>query len=135
VNALFIDTGGWVALVDTRDPAHQPARQARDGCLKRGGVMVSTDYVLDETLTLLRARLGLAVAKRWWEQADASTRLRWERIDPPRAQKALAVFFRWEDKEFSFTDCTSFTVMRELGLRRALTTDDHFRQAGFEITP
>ena len=135
VRGLFVDTGGWLSLADSRDPLHERARAARDRWLEGGGILVSTDYVLDETLTLIRARLGLASARRWWEEVDASSRVRWERIDPPRARKALTVFFRWRDKPFSFTDCTSFSVMRELGLLRALTTDRHFRQAGFEIVP
>ena len=52
-----------------------------------------------------------------------------------RADKARLWFFRWRDKDFSFTDCTSFVVMKELRLRRALTTDRHFRDAGFEAVP
>jgi predicted nucleic acid-binding protein len=96
---------------------------------------VSTDYVLDETLTLIRARLGLPAARKWWDDVDQSRRLRWEWVDPPRLRRALALFFRWKDKRFSFTDCTSFTIMRELGLRRALTPDRHFRQAGFDTIP
>ncbi|MDE0366510.1 MAG: hypothetical protein OXP09_13150 [Gammaproteobacteria bacterium] len=39
------------------------------------------------------------------------------------------------DKAFSFTDCTSFVVMDELGFRKALITDRRFRQAGFEMLP
>ena len=45
------------------------------------------------------------------------------------------MFFRYRDKDFSFTDCTSFILMRELKLREALTTDHHFVQAGFAIKP
>lgn len=135
MKGLFVDTGGWLALADARDPLHERARDTRDRWLEDGGILVSTDYVLDETLTLIRARLGLASARRWWEEADATSRIRWERIDPSRVRRALAVFFRWRDKPFSFTDCTSLGVMRELGLLRALTPDRHFRQAGFETVP
>jgi predicted nucleic acid-binding protein len=91
--------------------------------------------VVDETLTLLRMRLGLPAAERWWEQVEGSRVLRWESVDTTRAAKARALFFRFRDKGFSFTDCTSFVVMRELGLREALTTDRHFVQAGFGIRP
>jgi predicted nucleic acid-binding protein len=135
VKGLFVDTGGWLALADAREPLHERARDARDRWLEEGGLLVSTDFVLDETLTVIRARLGLASARRWWEEVDASRRVRWEWIDPPRVRRALAVFFRWKDKPFSFTDCTSFEVMRELGLVRALTPDRHFRHAGFETVP
>ena len=135
MKGLFVDTAGWMALADAGDPAHQGARSARDGWLETGGQLVSTDYVLDETLTLIRVRLGLAAARAWWEQVEQSSRLRWEWIDLARSEKARGWFFQWADKSFSFTDCTSFVVMRELRLRDALTTDRHFRQAGFGVLP
>jgi len=91
--------------------------------------------VVDETLTLLRIRLGIDAAEAWWQQVDGSSRLRWEYVNPARADKARALFFRYRDKDFSFTDCTSFILMRELKLREALTTDRHFLQAGFAVKP
>jgi predicted nucleic acid-binding protein len=135
MKALFVDTAGWMSLVDGADPAHGGATGARDDHLRRGGLLVSTDYVLDETLTLIRARLGLDVARTWWDMADASDRLSWEWIGPARADVARALFSRWAGKGFSFTDCTSFVVMQQLRIRRALTVDRHFRQAGFETVP
>jgi len=62
---------------------------------------------------------------------DGSARLRWESVSHARADKARDLFFRFRDKDCSFTDCTSFVVMRELRLRDALTTDRHFAEAGF----
>jgi hypothetical protein len=132
---LFVDTAGWVACADEADPAHRQAIGARDGWLEAGGVLVTTDYVVDETLTLVRMRLGLDAAEIWWQQVEGSQRLRWEFISLARADKARGLFFRYRDKDFSFTDCTSFVVMRELQLQEALTTDRHFMQAGFRVNP
>ncbi len=122
-------------LADEADPDHAKARSARDGWLEEGGTLVSTDYVVDETLTLLRMRLSLNAAERWWGLVDRSPRVCWEWIGPQRAEQARHWLFRWRDKRFSFTDCTSFVVMRDLGLRQALTSDEHFVQAGFEVRP
>jgi len=124
-----------MALADTADPLHEKARRARDDSLREGRVLVSTDYVVDETLTLFRIRLGLDAAERWWDQVSGSARLRWKWIDPDRAEKARAWFFRWRDKRFSFTDCTSFVVMKELRIQEALTADRDFEKAGFRILP
>jgi hypothetical protein len=132
---LFVDTAGWMSLADAADPGHERSKAFRDRWLGSGGRLLSTDFVLDETLTLLRVRLGLDAAERWWAQIEASTRVAWEWIDEERAEKARHWFFRWSDKDFSFTDCTSFVVMRERRLRTAFTTDRHFVQAGFEIVP
>jgi predicted nucleic acid-binding protein len=135
MNGLFVDTAGWIACVDADDPAHHKAAAARNAWLEQGGVLVTTDYVADETLTVLRARLGLGTAEAWWQEVDGSPRLRWEYVSPARADEARGVFFKYRDKEFSFTDCTSFVVMRELKLREVLTTDHHFAQAGFVTLP
>ena len=135
MKGIFVDTAGWVACADAADPAHKKATAARDRWLDGGGLLVTTDYVADETLTLLRFRLGMDAAEAWWKQAEGSSRLRWEFITLARSDKARGLFFRYRDKAFSFTDCSSFIIMRELKLREALTTDHHFEQAGFTIQP
>jgi predicted nucleic acid-binding protein len=135
VKALFVDTTGWMACADAADHAHGRARAARDKALEAGALLVTTDYVVDETLTLIRMRLGLAAAEKWWTQVDASARVRWQWIGPEHSEKARSLFFRQRDKGYSFTDCTSFVVMRERRLKEALTTDRHFRQAGFKAVP
>lgn len=135
MKGLFVDTAGWMACADQADPQHRRSCEARDAALKRGEILVTTDYVVDETLTLLRRRLGLGAAKAWWQQIDGSSRLRWEWIDTARAEKARGLFFGYRDKDYSFTDCTSFIVMQELRIKEALTTDRHFRQMRFRILP
>jgi hypothetical protein len=131
MKGVFADTAGWMACADASDPAHKDCTKARDAWLKQGGLFITTDYIVDETLTLIRLRLGHAAAETWWQQVDGSSRIRWEQITPARAEKARGLFFRYHDKDFSFTDCTSFVVMRELKVREALTTDHHFAQMGF----
>jgi predicted nucleic acid-binding protein len=135
MKGLFVDTAGWVACIDAADPAHDGSAAARDTWLREGGVLITTDYIADETLTLLRVRLGLGTAEAWWQQVETSPRLRWEYVGLAQADKARGLFFRYRDKEFSFTDCTSFVVMRQLKLREVLTTDHHFAQAGFITLP
>jgi predicted nucleic acid-binding protein len=132
---LFVDTAGWMACGDASDKAHGETCAARDAALEQGIVLVTTDYIVDETLTLIRKRIGLAAAEEWWRQIESSARLRWEWIGAARAEKARGLFFRLRDKEYSFTDCTSFVVMRELKIGQVLTTDHHFRQMGFQVLP
>ena len=135
MKGLFVDTAGWMACADEADCTHKSSCAARDAALEEGQVLVTTDYVMDETLTLIGKRLGLAAAEAWWEQVEGSSRLRWEWIGMPRSERARHLFFRYRDKDYSFTDCTSFVVMQELKLKQALTTDDHFRQMGFQVLP
>jgi len=135
MNAVFVDTGGWMACADRADPAHWACAAARDSTLEAGRILITTDFVVDETLTLIRFRLGLAAADAWWQQIDGSARLRWERIESDRFERARNLFFQYQDKDLSFTDCTSVAVMRELKLKTVITTDGHFQQVGFEVLP
>jgi uncharacterized protein len=135
MKAVFVDTAGWMSCADSADGHHARSIAARDAALESGQTLVTTDFVVDETLTLIRLRLGLAAAERWWQQVDRSPRLRWERVESDRFEKARLLFFQYRDKDFSFTDCTSFLIMRELRLTHALTTDRHFRQMGFQLLP
>jgi len=75
---------------DAADPAHLRCCAARDTALEAGHALVTSDFVAGETLTLLRFRLGLAAADRWWRQMDQSARLRWERVDSDRFENTRA---------------------------------------------
>jgi predicted nucleic acid-binding protein len=132
---LFVDTAGWIACADRNDPAHAGCVAVRDEKLRAGFVLVATDYVLDETLTLLRLRLGLPAAREWWERVSQSQRVILADIDAELRHDALDWFFRYEDKDFSFTDCTSFAFMRREKISEVLTNDRHFLQAGFVAVP
>lgn len=135
MNAVFVDTGGWMACADGSDPAHVACTAARDATLEAGRLLITTDFVVDETLTIIRIRLGLKAANAWWQQIDGSARLRWERVETDRFERARNLFFQYRDNDLSFTDWTSVAVMRELRLTTVITTDDHFRQVGFDVLP
>jgi len=115
--------------------AHRSLADLFDAVLAKRGRIITSDYVVDETLTLLRTRAGLQAAAKWWWTIKESDRVVVEQVGTERAAQALEWFFGWPDHDFSFTDCTSFVIMRELGLRRALTTDRHFAEAGFQVVP
>jgi predicted nucleic acid-binding protein len=66
-------------------------------------------------------------------ERTAALDLEW--VGAERFNRARTMFRQYDDQTFSFTDCTSFVVMRELELTDALTSDDHFRKAGFELVP
>lgn len=135
MKVLFADTSGWMACADKSDPAHEETLAARNGWLRFGGSILLTDYVVDETLTLLRMRLGLPAAKTWWDSISASPRVHIQYLSGDILESARAHFFKFRDKTYSFTDCTSFAVMKTGNIKKVLTTDRHFSQAGFECLP
>jgi len=129
---IFADTSALHALVNAHDAHHTAARRSVSGLLQSGRTLITTDYVVAEALNLATARGGRLVAHRTLDLLEQSAGIRLEWIGPERFATAKAFFRRHADHGYSFTDCTSFVVMRELGLADALTTDRHFRAAGFK---
>lgn len=129
---VFVDTSGLYALIDRRDAHHASAREVVARVVQVGRKLVVTDYIVSESVTLARARGGMHVALKMLDLVDRSLGIRIEWMEPPRFSAAKAFFRRHHDHEYSFVDCASFIVMRELRLRQALTADQHFVQAGFD---
>jgi predicted nucleic acid-binding protein len=96
---------------------------------------VTTDYILDESCTLAKARAGSSMALRLLDLIAGTTALDLEWIDAERFRRAEMHFRKHRDQAFSFTDCTSFVVMHQLRLSQVITSDEHFRIAGFEVLP
>jgi predicted nucleic acid-binding protein len=94
-------------------------------------VLVTTDYVVDESTTLAKARSGAHAAIRLLDLLRETKALQWEWVDAERFARAEAVFRKNADQAYSFTDCTSFALMKELRIETALTSDEHFESAGF----
>jgi len=132
---VFVDTSGWYALIDRRDTAHAPVAELVRRLITGGARLVSTDYVLDEACTLAKARAGSSAAFRLLDVVARTAALDLEWIGPDRFDRARTLFRKYHDQAFSFTDCTSFAVMRERRLAEVITRDDHFRVAGFRPMP
>jgi predicted nucleic acid-binding protein len=128
---VFIDTSGYYALLVQGDDRHAAAAEwLREAAAARTCV-VTTDYVLDETATLLKARGYGHLLAGFFAVLSASRSLQIVWMDPEEFGRVQALFLKHADQTLSFTDCFSFHVMRELGIHDALTKDAHFRNAGF----
>ncbi len=128
---VFVDTAGFLALWDASDGYHEKATRLQSELARKKRRFVTTDYILDETVTLLLARHSHGAAADFLQTVTTTAALRLEWVDSERFHKAADFFTRHDDKEWSFTDCVSFSVMHELNIEDAFTTDHYFRQAGF----
>ena len=112
---------------------HARASELLARAAQSSGRFITTDYILDEAATLLRARGHGHLAEAFFQTVFASTACHVEWMDPERFTQTQQFFLKHRDKSWSFTDCFSFVVMRALRLGDALTADAHFRQAGFNL--
>lgn len=128
---LFVDTSAFLAIKNDRDSHHEEALAIKERAVGEGRPFITSDYVLDESYTIIRQRSGHRIAVEFGEEIRASHLVRVEYLEFETLEQAWTIFKRFADKDFSFTDCTSFALMRRLGLRQALAFDGHFLQAGF----
>ena len=124
---IFVDTGAWFACVVPWDANHATAtawmRQNREP-------LITTDFVLDETLTLLRARNETPRAVALGDQLLSEVCANLYFVSEEEIREAYQVFRAFADKDWSFTDCTSKVVIEALQLKTAFSFDRHFRQFG-----
>lgn len=126
---IFVDTSAWYALADSRDQYHKLALEIleknRDRCL-----LVTSDYVIDETVTIIRNRLSHLNAVKFLDLVSSSKSI----LNVPISKKILEegekIFRRYSDKSWSFTDCVSFALMDSLDLSYAFTFDHNFTEYG-----
>lgn len=130
----FIDTWGWIALYNKREPRHTEIGNLYRKWRLGNGAVYTSDYVLDETFTLLFRRLPLDLSRFIVESLDEAIRqgyIQLEWISPERFSKAKELRLKFTDKPMiSFTDLTSMVLMKELGIKSILTGDDHFTHVG-----
>jgi len=130
---IFVDTSAWLALNDRNDQYYKKA-VANSSRIKKDRIdLITSEYILDETITIIRYRVSHQAAVIFGESMSGSRIVRIEDITEGHRLKAWEMFKKYEDKELSFTDCTSFVLMKHFKLNKAFTFDDHFRQMGYEI--
>ncbi len=129
---VFVDTSGFYALWDASDSHHRRAVELQRSLVREGIAFVTTDYILDETATLLNARHSRTAASDFLATMRDTQFVHLVWMQPMMFQKVSLYFESSQDKNWSFTDCFSFCLMRERSLTRAFTTDHHFVQAGFD---
>ncbi len=133
MNHAFLDTSYFKALIDEKDEFHNQAVDILHLFTNNEYQLITTNYIVDETATLLRVRCGLDLALKFRKfLAIGTPTIKLTRVIV--ADDAAAWnWFTNDWSKLSFTDCVSFAVMKRLGLTHAATFDKHFSQAGFII--
>jgi predicted nucleic acid-binding protein len=135
---LFVDTWGWLALADRNEAKHKAAVDCYGERSRFTGRIVTSNFVLDELLTLAFSRLSFSEAAKFAKAVMASPFVTVEWVTRERFASAMELRLKFSDKpKISFTDLTSIAIMKELGITDVMTADSHFLQVGlgFHILP
>jgi hypothetical protein len=128
---LFVDTSAWLALNDRSDQFHALAVE-KLASIRAGRIsLVTSDYVLDESVTIIRLRASHAAAVIFGQSILGSSVIDLIPVGSDDRLAAWEIFKKYADQDFSFTDCTSFALMRKLCLKTAFSFDGHFSLIGF----
>lgn len=132
---IYIDTGALIARYVAKDNQHAEALSLWKTLDKNKDKLFTSNFVLDETFTLLGRKAGNQFAAERAKAIVSSEAFTILRPDKSNELEALKFFEKYADQMVSYTDCISFSLMREYKIKRAFTFDKHFDLAGFQTIP
>jgi predicted nucleic acid-binding protein len=131
---VIADTSGLYALVDRNDPHHFRAANFLKAQAGVGSLLLS-NHVFDETMTLVKARLGMQVALQLGLRLRNSRFIEMVIFSAAEEQETWRVFSHYTDKEWSYTDCACLVLARQRNIEQAFSFDHHFAQMGLAKVP
>ncbi|HVA88447.1 MAG TPA: PIN domain-containing protein [Chloroflexota bacterium] len=130
---IFADTSALYALLAAQDPSHPAARDAWSSIQARRDTLITSSYVLLETVSLIQRRLGMQAARDFHAAFVPVLMVSW--VDSQRHTRAMDALLVVGRRDLSLVDCVSFDVMRVMNVDKAFAFDDHFTQQGFTCIP
>ena len=127
---IFVDSGALFPIFNPRDAHHAEAQLILKNALSVRNTLVTSNFVIAETHALMLARVGRERAFRFLRGLERSATVI-ERVTEEDEQRAIGILTRYDDKDFTYTDATSFAVMERLRMDTAFAFDRHFNQYGF----
>lgn len=141
-NQVFVDTGGWAAVLVSDDKFHKPAAPAFRALVDGDTELVTSNYVIAELITLLRRQAAWHDFQRLVRQFSDIMREGYvslvnigARYDNPLHESFMHWFDKFPRECLSYADCVSFEIMSRMNLKKAFAFDRHFEKAGFQLIP
>ena len=130
---VFMDTSAMLAVLSANDHFHSAAKDAWRDLLLGSAQIVCSNYVLLEIFTLLQSRFGLDALRLFQNDLLPVLEVAW--VDEQLHNQAVSSLLVANRRQLSLVDCTSFQIMRHLGISRVFAFDAHFKEQGFEVIP
>jgi predicted nucleic acid-binding protein len=130
---IFIDTAAFLAVLNANDRFHQSSRQIWDEILLSNSSLLSSNYILLETIALLQHRFGVEAVRLFDRDILPVIEIAW--VDETIHKQGMSALLAANRRNLSLVDCTSFEIVRRFGLDEVFTFDPHFREQGFKIIP
>lgn len=130
---IFVDSSALYALISTQDQNLGVAVATWESALERAANLFTNNYVLVETFALIQNRLGIEFARALQINIVPSLQIDW--IGEQQHLSSVNDVFTANRRQLSLVDCSCFETMQRLGIEKAFSFDEHFREQGFEVIP
>ena len=131
--AIFVDTSAFYALLDRDDRYHQQAKPFWADLLDRDVTLMTSNYVVAETVSLLQYRLGFEAASLWYRNILAILNIHW--ADPSTHRQAYELWAGLHRRRFSIVDCLSYIIMHQHHVDKAFCFKTNYVEQGFTVLP
>jgi len=129
----FIDTAAFLAVLNANDQFHLLAKQSWEEMLASDSTLFSSNYVMLETTALLQHRFGVEAVRLFESDILPIIEIVW--VEETVHKQGMSALLAANRRDLSLVDCTSFEIMRQIGLDSIFTFDPHFREQGFSVIP
>ncbi len=132
---IYIDTSAWFSLMHQENKNHNNISFIYNSLLKNNNIIVTSNFVIGETYTLMRVKLEKSSNKPFdfLDLIKKSTKIKIVYINKEIEEKAIEILKKYTNHKFSYVDATSFALMKDRNIEYALTLDKHYATAGFMI--
>ena len=131
--AVFVDSGAWIALALTKDPLHAQARAQWDLLQGAGAKLHTSIPVVIETFTFLERNANRDVAMAWKDSIYKPGTVKILPCELRDLEQSWAYFQRQDLHKLSAVDATSFAIMKRARIRVAYAFDHHFAMVGYRL--
>jgi len=130
---IYVDTSAFYALIDRSDKFYKKASALWPFLLEDHITLITSNYVVFETIGLLQNRLGFDAARLWCENILDVLEIRW--VDNEKNQLAFELWYNLGQKLLNLVDCISFITMRQDRIKKVFCFKKNFQEQGFEVIP
>ena len=130
---VFLDTSALLAILNAGDRFHQPAKQVWEEVLSTETTLITSNYILLETIALLQHRFGMEAVRLFENEISVIIDVAW--VDEATHRQGMSALLAANRRQLTLVDCTSFEIIRQGGVDKVFTFDPHFHEQGFDIIP
>ncbi len=130
---VFVDTSAIYALLVEEDDNHEDARMAAESLGKLGATLVTSSFVLLETVALLQTRVGIGAVRVFYLDVLPLLRIIW--VDEDLLHRAINALLAASRRQVSLTDWASITLMQDHRIDQAFAFDEDFTRMGIDLIP